>query len=117
MNLNLIGYGIYTLITAVIIIRVGAICYHNGNIFVANLVPNDKEFCVRVNKLLLIGYYLFNLGYAVISFSKWPIINTVTHMTEVICYQSAIIICLLAGLHYFNIFWISKFIKTFKTTI
>ena len=37
MNLNLIGYAIYLLITIVIIINVGRICYQNGNVYVAQL--------------------------------------------------------------------------------
>ena len=90
------------------------ICYRNGNIFVTHLVPDDKEFCLRVNNILLVGYYLINIGYAVITLSEWITINTVGQMIESIAKKTAIIICILAILHYFNLFWITKFIKNFK---
>lgn len=114
MSLNLIAYSIYLLITLVIIIKVGSMCYHNGNIFIANLIPNDTEYGLRINNLLLTGYYLLNIGYAVITLSNWSTISSLTQMLEIISYHTAIIICVLATLHYFNLFWITKFIKNTK---
>ncbi len=114
MNLNLIAYSIYLLLASLIIIKVGFICYKNGNVFVTHLIPNDKEFCIRINNLLLTGYYLINIGYAVITLSGWSSINSFEQMMESISKQIAIITCILATLHYFNLFWITKFIKNFK---
>ncbi|EZH72601.1 hypothetical protein ATO12_20920 [Aquimarina atlantica] len=114
MSLNIIAYSIYIFITAFIIIKVGLICYQNGNIFVTHLIPNDTEFCIRINNILLIGYYLLNIGYAIITLSGWPTLQTITQMVEVIFNRMGIIIYTLAGLHYFNLFWITKFIKNFK---
>ncbi|WP_298542991.1 hypothetical protein [uncultured Aquimarina sp.] len=114
MNLNLITYSIYILITVFIIIKVGLICYKNGNIFVAHLVPDDKDFCLRINNMLLIGYYLINIGYTVITLSEWTTIYSISQMVESLSKHTAIIICILAILHYFNLFWITKFIKNIK---
>ena len=44
MNLNITGYFIYLSITIFIILRVGKICYKNGNIFVAELIPEAKIY-------------------------------------------------------------------------
>ncbi len=64
MNLNIIGYSIYLLITIFIIVRVGKICYSNGNIFVSELIPNHAALCQKINQVLLLGYYLLNIGFA-----------------------------------------------------
>ncbi|TSE11058.1 MULTISPECIES: hypothetical protein [Aquimarina] len=114
MNLNLIAYSIYLLITLIIIIKVGSICHRNGNIFISNLIPDDIEYGIRINNLLLTGYYLLNIGYAVVTLSNWSTILNLPQMLEIISYHTAIIICALASLHYFNLFWITKFIKTSK---
>ncbi|SHJ16901.1 hypothetical protein SAMN04488508_10655 [Aquimarina spongiae] len=116
MNLNLISYLIYLLITIIIIIKVGSICYTNGKTFVIHLIPNDKEFCLRINNILLTGYYLLNMGYAIITLSKWNEITTYIDLIETVSYQTAKIILTLAILHYFNVFWISKFIKNINNT-
>lgn len=112
MSLNLIAYSIYLFINGIIIIKVGSICYHNGNIFVANLILNDVSFCLRINNMLLTGYYLLNIGYMIVTISHWSTIHTITQMAEAISSHTATIICILAILHYFNLFWITKFIKT-----
>jgi len=114
MNYNLIAYGIYFLIISLIIIKIGQVCYTNGNIYVAHLIPGDTDFCQRINSILLIGYYLFNIGYAVFVISNWETISSITQMTEAIAKHTAIIVFLLAVLHYFNLYWITKFIKTIK---
>ncbi|MBQ4803417.1 hypothetical protein J8L88_11205 [Aquimarina sp. MMG015] len=114
MNLNLVTYSIYILITVFIIIKVGLVCYRNGNIFVTHLVPNDMDFCLRVNNILLLGYYLINIGYTVITLSDWTTVNSISQLIESLSRNTAIIICILAILHYFNLFWITKFIKNFK---
>jgi len=114
MNLNLITYCIYLCIASLLIIKVGSICYKNGNIFVSHLIPDDKEFSLRVNNILLIGYYLINIGYAIVIISDWLRIDSVNQIIESIASRIAIIMCFLAALHYFNLFWITKFIKNFK---
>jgi len=114
MNYNLIAYGIYFIIISLIIMKIGQICYTNGNVYVAHLMPNDIDFCQRINAILLVGYYLFNIGYAVFVISNWETISSLAQMIQVIAKHTAIIIFLLAGLHYFNLYWITKFIKQIK---
>jgi len=114
ISLNLITYSLYITITVIIIVKVGLICYKNGNIFVLHLIPKDKEFCLRINNLLLTGYYLINIGYAILTLSDWAVINSISQMAESLSGNIGIIVCILAALHYFNLFWITKFIKNIK---
>jgi len=111
MNLNIIGYIIYLTITAIIIIRVGRICYTNGNIFVSQLIPNHEELCLKINQVLLIAYYLFNLGYCAITLIQWNTISSYTQLFETIALKTSIIIISIAILHYCNIFIITKQVK------
>ncbi|OAQ39534.1 hypothetical protein A5893_08020 [Pedobacter psychrophilus] len=111
MNLNIIGYVIYLSITVVIIIKVGKICYENGSVYVAQLIPNHEDLCLKINHILLVAYYLFNLGYCAITLIQWTTITNYALLVEVICTKTAIILFLLASLHYFNILIITKQIK------
>lgn len=111
MNLNIIGYIIYLLITTFIIINVGKICYRNGNIYVAQLIPEHEDLCQKTNQVLLIGYYLLNLGYCAMTLISWDKIISYPQLVEVISTKTAIIICIIAMLHYFNIFIITKYIQ------
>lgn len=111
MNLNIIGYIIYLSITTFIIIKVGKICYNNGNIYVAQLIPNHIDLCQKTNQILLVGYYLLNIGYCAMTLISWKKIETLNQLIEVISIKSAIIICSISILHYINIFILTKYIQ------
>lgn len=111
MNLNILGYGIYLLIMGIIIVKVGRICYNNGNVFVSALIPDHEELCHKTNQVLLIGYYLLNLGYCAMTLISWEKIISIGQLIEVIAFRSAIIIATIAIMHYINIFVLTKYIQ------
>jgi hypothetical protein len=111
MNLNLIGYTIYLLITITIIIKVGRICYQNGNVYVAQLIPDHMDLCHKINHVLLLGYYLMNIGYCAMTLISWEKILTFNQLIEVIAFKSAIIIVTIAIMHYGNIYVLTKYIQ------
>jgi hypothetical protein len=111
MNLNIVGYIIYLAITSIIIVRVGRICYQNGNIFVSQLIPDHEDLCQKINQILLIAYYLLNLGYCAMTLVSWDKILSTHQLIEVIAFKSATIIFTIGILHYINIFVLTKYIQ------
>ena len=108
-NLNIIGYLIYMFVTIFIIVKVGRICYNNGNLYVAELIPNHMEICQKINQILLLGYYLLNIGYCAMTLISWQKINSITQLIEVIALKTNFIIFIIALLHYLNILVITKY--------
>lgn len=111
MNLNIIAYLIYFSITGIIIVKVGRICYNNGNIFVSQLIPNHEDLCHKINQVLLVGYYLLNIGYCAMTIISWEKIENITQLIEVITSKSAFIIIAIAVMHYINIILLTNYIK------
>jgi len=111
MNYNVIGYIIFLSVIAFIILIVGKICYRNGNIFVSALIPGHVELCMQINKTLLVGYYLVNIGYSAMTLSSWELIISMPQLIEVIAFRVAVIISILSGLHYMNIFILTTSIQ------
>jgi len=111
MNYNLIAYGIFMVIVAYIIIVVGHICYRNGNIYVLSLIPGHEDLCIRINKILLVGYYLVNIGYAAMTLISWETIISFSQLIEMIALKTAIIISILCVLHYTNLFVLTNYVK------
>lgn len=111
MNLNLIAYGLFLTITIYIIVIVGQICYRNGNIYVLSLVPGHEDLCIRINKILLTGYYLINLGYTTTTLVSWHRIETIYGLVEILANRTGFIIIVLAVLHYVNLFIITRYIN------
>lgn len=111
MSINITGYLCYFLITTFIIVRVGHLCYTNGNIFVKALFPDDDDFCIRLNKILLTGYYLLNSGYCATTLISWNTLTNYFQLLEELCLRTSYIMGIIAVLHYCNILFITKFIK------
>jgi len=113
MNFNILGYGLFTLTILLIIVYVGRICYRNGNIFVAALIPDHADLCLHINKSLLTGYYLVNIGYGTMTFIGWETILSAQQLVEVLAIRTAWIISILCFLHYLNIYLLTKTIHKF----
>lgn len=110
INYNIIAYLLYLPITAYITIYVGKVCYLNGEVFILKLIP-QMETAKAVNKLLLIGYYLINLGFTALTLSYWTKIAHWTQLIEVLSTKLGQIILLLGIMHFNNMFIIQFFAK------
>jgi hypothetical protein len=102
MYFNLIAYAIYALLTYLITVRVGWLCYKNGLHFV-ELAIEGEHLALSVNRLLLVGYYLINLGYITIMIYLWETINTWQQLVESLSQKMAFIVLLLGLMHFFNL--------------
>ena len=109
--MNTLAYIIYLFITYLITVRVGFIFYRNGRLFILGLLKNDVSLTDAINRILLVGYYLVNLGYAALMISTWDTIITWTELLASITVMTGKIVLTLAIMHYFNmlvIYLISK---------
>ena len=102
--MNIIAYIIYLFITYIITVRVGKIFYKSGRHYILTIVHGDEQLTDFINKILLAGYYLMNLGYASIMLSFW---KTVTSFADVIASVSNMtgrILLSLAIVHFANMY-------------
>ena len=70
MTFNTIGYLVYLPIIGFITLYVGKLCHTYGLLFVKQAIK-DESTAIAVNNMLLVGYYLVNLGYAIIGLNHW----------------------------------------------
>ncbi len=101
-SLNLIAYLIYGIITFYITVRVGWICYRNGIHFIEAELQN-QDLSDSVNKMLLMGYYLMNLGYAALMIYTWQDLHNTAALIHSISSRCAYIVLSLGLMHYVNI--------------
>ncbi len=106
MNYNIFSYFIYGCITVYIIYWVGKLFHRNGRIFILRLFHQDESMTDTTNNILLIAYYLFNIGYAVAQFSFWEKVTSIESMIASISMKTGILVTILAITHYFNIYLI-----------
>ena len=75
MNYIIISYMIYLSITVYITVIVGWECYKNGLVYVTSIFK-DKKLVEAINRILLTGYYLTNIGYAIMTLKDGVEINS-----------------------------------------
>ncbi|MGX1929876.1 hypothetical protein [Flagellimonas sp. 2504JD4-2] len=112
MNYNILTYVIYLPIIVFIMIKVGWLFFKNGEVFLFHLFHTDIPLAKSINKLLLIGYYFTNIGYAIITIAYWKNIGSVLGMLNSLSLTLGKIILLLSLLHYNNIFWLKYIHKS-----
>lgn len=103
MNYNIASYLVYLPLTIYITVWVGWVFYKNGEVFLSQMLRNDQQLVAPVNKLLLIGYYLLNIGYATLMVASWTEIKTPLQAVEELSQRTAFILLILAFMHYMNI--------------
>lgn len=108
MDYNILGYGIFIAVIVFIILVVGKICYRNGNIFLAELIPDHLDLCLQINKSLLVSYYLVNIGYCAMTLVGWETITSSQQLVEIMAVKVATIVCILSILHFANIYLLTK---------
>ncbi len=111
MNYNLFAYGFYLLMMIVIIVFVGKFFHSNGRVFISNLFRGNVILTDIVNNLLRIAYYLFNIGYALVTLRCWEQITSLSMLIADISENMGLLILILAGTHYVNlivIYFLSK---------
>lgn len=106
MNFNIIAYALYFSITAFIILRVGWLFFHYGAVYLHDLYPQRKDLADSLNRILLLGYYLLNLGYLAFSLKLWPEIPSAEAMLAMLCEKTGLICLGLGLLHFMNMGWV-----------
>lgn len=100
--MNIAAYILYLLITYLITFRVGFVFYRNGHVFILELLHHDEQLTRFINRMLLICYYLLNLGYAALMLRNWDTIYTWAELLSSIMTMTGKILLTLAVIHFGN---------------
>ena len=100
--MNVFAYILYLVITYIITFKVGHIFYRNGKIYILRLMHDNEHFSNSINRLLLIGYYLLNLGYAALMISGWETVYTIEEVLVTVVSMTGKIMLTLALIHFMN---------------
>ncbi len=104
MNQVIITYVLYLLITVFLTIWVARALFRNGKVFLYDIFHGNRELADSVNNLLLVGFYLINLGYAVYTLQITSGIQNAQDMFEKLSLKIGLIILILGFMHFMNLY-------------
>ncbi|MDH5823650.1 hypothetical protein QFW77_11690 [Luteimonas sp. RD2P54] len=101
------AYGLYLAISVGMTIWVARALSANGEIFLIRCFGQDRELAASTNRLLVIGFYLVNLGFISYRLNDWQV-DTVALIPEVGS-RVGITLLVLGLMHFFNMVMIARF--------
>lgn len=101
--MNALALSLYLLITGYITIYVGRVLFTNGRHFLLQMFMEQAALTDSVNRILLTGYYLVNLGYVSIMLTRGAPVVTVNDLFASLGTSVGRILLTLGLLHFINI--------------
>lgn len=104
MNYIIITYCFYLVITIALTVWVARTLFKNGKVFLIDIFHGNKELADSVNNLLLVGFYLINIGYAVYTLQVTSSVTNFQEVIEKLSLKIGLIILILGAMHFFNLY-------------
>lgn len=108
MNDTTITYALYLAIALPITIWVARTLHKNGRVFLVECYQGDEEMADSVNHLLVVGFYLINIGFVTLYLKLETLVEGTTGIFEALSSKIGIVLLVLGGMHFFNLFLFAK---------
>jgi multisubunit Na+/H+ antiporter MnhF subunit len=108
MNTSLSIYTAYFLISLGMTIWVARTLHKNGRLFLIEAFSGNQALADSVNHLLLVGFYLVNIGFILLFLRVGPKPADTVEGVEYISTKLGIVVLVLGVMHFFNLFNFSR---------
>src|SRR5437016_12376126 len=98
------AYAVYLTMSTVMTIWVARVLYKNGRAFLADAFHGNETLTDSVNHLLVVGFYLINLGYVARNLELHEKPATIDRAVELISMKLGWVLLVLGAMHFLNIF-------------
>ena len=103
------AYAFYLLITIGITIWVARTLSKNGIVFLEQCFGQDAELARSTNHLLVVGFYLVNIGFITLTLSLGAEPVTMTDAIRFLSSKVGLAVIVLGAMHFFNMGLIAQF--------
>ena len=101
-------YLIYLGISIVLTIWVARTLFKNGLIFLVDVFGGNEALASSVNHLLVVGFYLINLGFVALELRIYGPVPDARTSIEVLASNLGTVLLVLGGMHFFNLYVFSR---------
>lgn len=119
MNLNFTAtvwvYFLYLPISIALTVWVARTLHKNGRIFLVDTFGGNDKLADSVNHLLVVGFYLINIGYVTLALRYGTKPTDLQTGFEFLSTKIGMVLLVLGGMHFFNLYVFSKTRKNTQT--
>ncbi len=103
-----VSYVVYLVISILMTIWVARTLSKNGLIFLVDSFHGNRELADSVNHMLVVGFYLLNLGYILLALKTNQNLESLRESIEFLSKKIGFVLVVIGILHFSNVYIISK---------
>src|SRR6266850_812543 len=111
MNWLIVTYLTYLAISVALTVWVARTLHKNGRIFLVDSFHGNEPLADSVNHLLVVGFYLINIGYVALALKYGAAANNPQQFLESLSTKVGLVLVVLGVMHFFNLFIFNKMRK------
>ena len=111
MNYVVATYALYLGISVALTVWVARTLHKNGRLFLVDAFHGNEALADSINHLLVVGFYLMNIGYVSLALKYGDKAVDVQSLLEALSTKVGAVLLILGGMHFFNLYVFSKMRK------
>ncbi|MER6913825.1 hypothetical protein ABT354_19320 [Streptomyces sp. NPDC000594] len=108
MDLNVVSYVVYLTVSIALTVWVARTLSRNGRVFLADVMRGDEKLADAVNHLLVVGFYLVNLGFVVLYLRGDGRVTEVIELFDALSMKLGVVLLALGAMHLCNVYVLSR---------
>ncbi len=108
MNHTVTAYSIYLPVAVAMTIWVARTLHKNGRVFLVQAFRGNEDMADSVNHLLVVGFYLINIGFITMALRYGEKPRDTQEMIEFLSTKLGVVLIVLGAMHFFNMFNFDK---------
>ena len=101
-------YLLYLPISVTLTVWVAKTLHKHGRIFLVDSFAGNDALADSVNHLLVVGFYLINIGYVSLALRYGDKPDNLQGVLETLSTKVGVVLLVLGGMHFFNLYVFSK---------
>ncbi|MER8185707.1 hypothetical protein [Kitasatospora sp. NPDC094015] len=108
MDYAVVSYATYLPVATGVTVWVARTLSRNGRIFLADVFAGDDRLADAVNQLLVVGFYLINLGFVALWMRNGTSITDLQGVFDALSFKLGTVLLLLGVMHLGNVYVLNR---------
>ena len=108
MNATVVTYLVYIVVSVALTVWVARTLTRNGEIFLVDVFHGEQKIAAATNKLLVVGFYLINLGFVSLMLRVSQPVDSAQQAIEALASKLGAVALLLGVFHLANVLVLSR---------
>ncbi|MEU6340477.1 hypothetical protein ABZ883_05930 [Streptomyces sp. NPDC046977] len=108
MDLTVVAYVIYLLVSVALTVWVARTLSRAGKVFLEDVLHGNEKLADAVNHLLVVGFYLVNLGFVALYLKNADAVDDARGLFEALSVKLGVVLLVLGVLHLGNVWVLNR---------